>query len=485
VLKKFLKAGFGGVGAQAVNVLSLPIIARLYTPEVYATWAIVMATAGIFGSIACFRYELAIVIPKEEKEASSIFWWCVISAIGMGSIVALLAQMPWLQKFIKTETAGNEWFYSLFASLLVTTMGLTFALQYWNVRQKGYAINSFAQIALVVVTLILQAAWVMKYSASSIGLLIGSLGGQFTAVLLLMIGVIYTGRHPKIAEDILWGMPNIIRSQRRFFLYSTPYTLFGAARARVSVFVIDYFLTSREVGLYAFAHRVMNFPVSLVSNALRPVLFQETATKGVDLLEDKINKILKWMAVITIPFVVLYFFYAKELFILFFGERWAGSGFIGKFLILPVFTFMFCNWMDRIMDVMGKQRLVLILEITFASMSIGGLWIGFVLKLGLNGALLIQCIILIKYNIVYLYIAYDKAGYDKIKLYRLLYQAAIWACICGSLLFILKGLFTEISAILLYFVTIISIFYGLANHFTRSLIRSSWLKKSNDSNSVI
>jgi len=444
--------------SQAVNLLSMPIISRLYTPEVYALWAIVMATAGIFGSIACFRYELAIVMPKEEEEASSIFWWCVISSIGMGLIVALVAQMPWLQKFIITETVGNEWFYSLFVPLLVTTMGLTLALQYWNVRQQGYALNSFAQVALAVVTLILQVAWTIKYSASSVGLLIGSLGGQFAALLLLLIGTLYIGRHPKISEHILRGMPYTLKRQRLFFLYSTPYTLFGAARVRASIFILEYFLTSREVGLYAFASRIMNFPVSLISNVLRPVLFQEAASKGIKSLEYKINQILKWLAVISIPFVVFYFFYAKELFVLFFGEKWAGSGFIGKFLILPVFTFLFCNWMDRIMDIMGKQRLVLILEIVFASMSICGLWLGFALRLGLSGALLIQCIILIAYNIVYLYIAYDKAGYNKIKLYQLLYQGIIWACIYSTLLFILKWLLTDILAILLYFVIIVAIF---------------------------
>ncbi len=463
MLKKFLKAGFGGIGAQAINLLSLPIISRLYTPEVYAVWAIVMATAGIFSSIACFRYELAIVIPKEEEEASSIFWWCVISSIGMGFIVAIIAQMPWLQEVIIAETVGNKWFYSLLSPLLVTTMGLILTMQYWNVRQQWYTLNSFVQIALVAITSILQVIWAIRYSASSEGLLIGSIGGQFIAVILLLI---YTGKRPKISKIILRKIPQSLKQQWFFPLYSTPYTLFGEARVRASIFVLGYFLTSKEVGLYAFVYRVMNFPVSLVSNALRPVLFQETASKGVQSQEDKINQILRWLAIVIIPFVALYFFYAKELFVLFFGEKWAGSGFIGKFLILPVFTFLFCNWMDRIMDVLKKQCLVLILEVVFASMSVGGLWLGFALQLGLSGALLIQCIILIIYNILYLCIAYNKAGYNKINLYNLLYKGVVWACICSTLLFIFKWLLTDILVIFLYFaiVTVIFLCYGRLRH---------------------
>ncbi len=46
MLKNFLKAG-GGAGTQAINFIGLPVIARLYAPEEYATWAIVFASAAI------------------------------------------------------------------------------------------------------------------------------------------------------------------------------------------------------------------------------------------------------------------------------------------------------------------------------------------------------------------------------------------------------------------------------------------------------
>jgi O-antigen/teichoic acid export membrane protein len=464
MLKDFFKAGFGGVASQAISLLALPIISRLYAPESYASWAIIMATAGIFGAIACFRYELAIVIPKKEEEASSILWGCAISAITTGLIVAVILQIPWLHKIIMSETVGNEWFYTLFVPVMIVTMGFNFILQYWSIRQQAYTLNSFAQIVLVIVTLILQVFWAVKYSASSLGLLIGSCGGQIASVLVLLIGIFYIGKYPQIGRHIFKAIPNVFNQYRNFFIYSTPYTLFGTARDRASIFVLGYFLENKEVGLYAFAQRIMGFLVSLVSNAIRPVLFQNAASKGIKSVENKINNILRWLAIITIPFVVLYFFYAKEIFILFFGEKWAGSGFMGKFLILPVFTFLFCNWMDRIMDVMGKQRLTMIFEVVFASASIAGLWLGFILKTGLTGALLIQCIILIMYNIVYLYIVYDKAGYDKAKLFQLLYRGIIWAIICGVLLFVLKRIASDIFAVSLYFVVISAIFWRLGKN---------------------
>jgi len=455
VLKKFLRAGIGGLGAQAISLLTLPVISRLYPPEMYAIWAIFMAIAGIFGSIASFRYELAIVIPKDEEDASSIFCWCAISSVGMGLFVAFLVQMMWFQNLFTSQISGDGGLYLLLIPALVASMGLVVALHYWNVRQANYTLNSFAQISLVLATVVIQITWIEMYPASPGGLLVGSLVGQIVAMSVL---IIFSRNPPKINKTILKKIPGIMNQQRKFFFYSTPYILFAEAKARGSIFILEYFLAGRVVGLYAFSYRIMNFPLSLISSALRPVLFQETASKGIKSSEGKIGQILKYLATITVPFLAFYFFYAEWLFASVFGKEWEGSGYIGKFLILPVFTYLFCNWMDRIMDVMGKQRLLLSIEAIFGSLSILGLWLGFVSGLGLIGALSIQSVILIVYNITYLYIAYDRAGYDKKKIGQLFCQVLIWTSICTFVLFLLGGVFTTIFVIPLYFLTCFFIF---------------------------
>jgi O-antigen/teichoic acid export membrane protein len=419
VLAKFLKAGFGGVGAQAVNLLALPIISRLYAPEEYAVWALVMATAGIVGGIACFRYELAIVIPPDEEEASSLFWWCIISSIGMGMIVAGGTLALYLPGMPLATVGKHSALYTFYAPLLIVAMGITLALQYWTVRQESFSINSFSQIGMAGATLAVQVGYAVAYDGQASGLLAGSLIGQLVAVVVLGLGNAQTKTVPAISRHILSKIPQALKSHNKFFKYSTPYSLFGTVRARASVYVLAMFLSPRDIGLYAFAYRVLNFPVSLISSALRPVIFQETASKGTAALEHKLNRILKWLAILATPFVVIYFFYAKELFVLFFGQKWAGAEYYGNFFMLPVFTFLFCNWMDRIMDVMGQQRLTMILEIVFSVLSIAGLWSGLFFGLGLFGALLIQCLVLIVYNLMYLVVAYDRAGYSKAALFRL------------------------------------------------------------------
>jgi len=79
------------------------------------------------------------------------------------------------------------------------------------------------------------------------------------------------------------------------------------------------------------------------------------------------------------------------------------------------------------MDVLGQQRTTLVLEIIFASLSVFALWGGFVLGMGLEGALTMLAIVLVLYNITYLVMVYERAGYDKTRLLNILGYGGISA----------------------------------------------------------
>lgn len=269
------------------------------------------------------------------------------------------------------------------------------------------------------------------------GLVIGSLIGQIAAVVILFCGCLAGSPRPELTLSALRRIPSMIRDYYRFPLYSMPYVLFGTIRDRASVYVIALFLGARDVGLYAFAYRIMNFPVSLVSAALRPVVFREATTDGVGALENRINLILRWLALLATPVLVVYFRWSEQLFVFVFGEEWRGAALYADFIALPVFTFMFCNWLDRILDVLGRQSLTLGMEIAFGSASIIALWMAFDWGLGLQVALGAQCAILIAYNLAYLVAAYECAGYAKAPLFQHAGLVLIVAAVLGPLMWVL------------------------------------------------
>lgn len=274
MLKNFLQAGFGGVFGQLIIFFSLPIITRLYTPATYAIWAVVMATASIFGTIACFRFELAIVTSKDGNDASSIFWGCIFSSLLIGIIIFgsyfIFAQ----QSYFNIEAIKFNLLHQfIFISLMASFTGFAATLQCWNTRHKSFIHNSIALIVSSCATVAIQLLWAVKIAPSPYGLLLGSMGGVLTAIIFQLSAIFFTRTIPATNLLIIKRIPECLKQQRKFLQYSTPYTLFGVVRDRVTVLVMQMFLPMQTVGLYALSYRVMNFPVGLVSNALRPVFF--------------------------------------------------------------------------------------------------------------------------------------------------------------------------------------------------------------------
>lgn len=67
--------------AQIIPLAISPLLTRLYSPNEFAIFAMYSAILAIFSVIACFRFEIAIPIPKEEKEAFELVLLAVISNI--------------------------------------------------------------------------------------------------------------------------------------------------------------------------------------------------------------------------------------------------------------------------------------------------------------------------------------------------------------------------------------------------------------------
>lgn len=79
-----------GTGLAAlITVFSAPFITRLYSPEDFGGFALFFSMATIIGSIACLRYEVAIVLPRFNFRAVQLVALSLIFCIG-ASFLSLL-----------------------------------------------------------------------------------------------------------------------------------------------------------------------------------------------------------------------------------------------------------------------------------------------------------------------------------------------------------------------------------------------------------
>ena len=91
---EFLKNVFtifsGNVIAQAIPFLIEPVIARIYSPEDFAVLSVYLSVANLFSIIATGRYELAVMLPKEDRKAVNVIGLSVAISLAVSVLSFLI-----------------------------------------------------------------------------------------------------------------------------------------------------------------------------------------------------------------------------------------------------------------------------------------------------------------------------------------------------------------------------------------------------------
>jgi lipopolysaccharide exporter len=404
--------GFGGTAAQILTVATIPIITRLYSPEAYAGWALLMSVVIIFTSVATLRYELAVVLPSTHEEAANVIVVCAIVTVIIAACSAIL--LPVSGAWLLGEAFRKElklWLWCV-PPLIVAT-GMYQASNSWCTRTQEFRWYSLSQLALPLLTIISQIlAGLLGFKTSS-GLIAGTLVGQFVALLLLLL-LIYFKYGGLIIHSI---SPEKVKQSflkyKVYPFYMTPYTLVGTIRDRLVYFLLANFGGRAEVGFYNLSSRLVNMPNSLLSSAIRPVFFQRAASTDFRSLEGVINRALRSLAICVVPFWILFLFHAKTFFELVFGEPWREAGLYASILSVPAIPLLLGNWLDRAFDVLGRQRLAFTLELVFSGISLAVLTLGIVIFRNTILGISLQAGVLTLYYCYWLSALFRAAKFDR------------------------------------------------------------------------
>src|ERR1035437_4249188 len=82
-IQNTLKLVLGSGIAQVITFLVSPVLTRLYTPADLGLFTFFISIVGLFALIATLRYEIAVIFPKEDKDAVNIVSLSVIIALGL------------------------------------------------------------------------------------------------------------------------------------------------------------------------------------------------------------------------------------------------------------------------------------------------------------------------------------------------------------------------------------------------------------------
>ncbi|MEO8663939.1 MAG: oligosaccharide flippase family protein [Ignavibacteria bacterium] len=392
----------GTIIVQAISIIISPVLSRLYTPGDYGLFAVFMSCVGVLSVICCFRYELAILIPKKNSEADSLLKLSLIIA-ALFSLLILIVTIIFNTQL--TSLLGNDkiglWLYFLGPMLLCA--GITQAFTFWFNRSKSYktisGVRVFQSSANSGLSLLLGFL-----KQNSFGLILSSIVSQIlSSIFLLKRSAVKVN----LRSVDLSGLKSIAVKFKEFPYFNLPAALLDTFSINSIILLLNYFFSETVTGSYSFALRLLSIPTVVIGAAIGQVFFQkisEADNRG-EKITGIVQKSWKTLFLIGIIPTVIIFFFGKELFTFIFGQSWAEAGIISKYLCLLTFFTFISSPTSSAMIVLKKQKTVLMFNIAaFIYRPLAILW-GYYTNNFLNGIILyviLEIIQVMLYNFILL-----------------------------------------------------------------------------------
>lgn len=347
-LKNTLTLIFGSVAGQAFPIILSPVLTRLYDPSEFGSFAIFFGIVSILVIAGTARYELAVLLPKKNKNAFGVLNLTFIS-------LAITCAIFHLIFFIIQECFSNFEILLKLIAPSIFLMGSYQALYCWFNRQESYKNLAIAKFLQNFCMIFFQISYVLllPYSKSD-GLVYGFIFGQFVSFLYLAI-IMRAKYSVAISLSRLKRLALLYKNFPKFLIFS--HTLNSLSR-QLPIFSFTYLYGALFSGYYLLLQRVIGSPVSVVGSSIGDV-FTQKASKNYALHGEchavYLSTLKNLIFISAIPFII-FFFSAPVIFPLIFGEKWSDAGYYAQ-ILTPMFFMQFVTSpLSNMFQISNKQK---------------------------------------------------------------------------------------------------------------------------------
>jgi len=384
LLRAVLTLVAGGAVAQALPLLLGPWLARLYTPQQFGQYNLFAAVAANLAVVACARYEFALPLVGDAREAAALRALClrVLAGVTLATAIGAAGWFAW---------SSQGW--TAWLPLAVAVLGWLSLATLWATRAQAYRA--------------LAAARVLQYGGASLGqagaaLLGAGVQGLIVAPIAAAAAAAALLRLPlrEAGAPVPGRWRELARRFRDFPLLNTPHAFMGALQDTAAIALLIAWQGPVAAGFWGFALRYLKAPATLVGGAVSQALYPQLAAHGAgaDRAADAhaplrvtragraaVRRVMAGLAAIAAPLVVLLWALGPWLFEGLFGAQWRGAGELSRALAVYIGMHFVAAPLAVVTLAWGAQawalRLALVGQVAFVAALAAGLRLG-----GLAGA---------------------------------------------------------------------------------------------------
>ena len=331
--KNFLILLFGNTSGQILPVLMLPLITRNSTAENFGLFSFFISFSAILSIFASGRLEFAIIQPKKEKHALTIFCSCVLFSFLISFMFFILTEI-YPKILIFFSPSQNSLSLILEISIYMFLISLYQSFSYHFIRKKNIKLIAKSRVIMGLSTVIFQILLInLKFKN---GLIIGTILGMLIGNLIFFRNI--SKLEYKFLKTItVKKIINVLIIYKNYPLLNTWGAVFDTLSLQIPILILNKYYSSEVLGNFSLAYKFINLPLALITGSLSQLFFHYiNSLENTVELRASINKLLSYLIILAIPFILFNYFFSEQLFIFIFGEKWASAGFFAKYLCFSI-----------------------------------------------------------------------------------------------------------------------------------------------------
>ena len=357
--RNVIKLSSSSVFSSLFIFITLPIVTSLFTVSQLGEYQLLVSIITIFGVVASLKYEMAIVLPKDDETAMKVYKLCLYVLLIFCSLICFIL---FFFNHISTELVNS---YSIkdffwFIPVGIFFFGLFEVVKYGLMRKKLFTEFSLGRLYQVVST---QSSMIVfgLINPNIVSLFFSYIIGLSTASFIyLKKSFIFT--RPKSEDSI----KKIAIKYKKFPVFNSLMVFLNTLSNELPVFFLAQFFSSDKLGLYMLANRLCVIPMNFIGTAIGKVYFQKASEifniNKQSLLSTYIETTMKLIFIGSIPFIAILVF-SPMLIEIIFGEEWIGSALIMQIISISLFFKFITSPIGTTFTVINKQEIAFYLTL--------------------------------------------------------------------------------------------------------------------------
>ncbi len=373
-IQNTLKLVSGSAIAQAVGILLIPIVTRMYFPDDFGILQLFISITGIFVIISCFAYQLSIMLPKKDEDAAAIVVMC-IGLITVTSVISGIILIFFGKQIANVLSAPEILDYMVLIPIVVFLNGLFTVFNYWLSRHVKFGTIAVAGVANSLTVKGVQIGAGIGTS-SAMGLIGGVVVGWIIGNLLMLKEV---WKNVELFKQISWkGIKKNAIRYKKFPIYTSWSTVANYLSLQAAPFMLSSFFSVAVVGYFSIANQAVNLPMGLIGGAIGQVFFQKASEEmnKTGSIKELVRDVYARLISIGIFPMVILIIIGEELFGFVFGANWITAGLYVKILAPWLLLVFIASPLSTLFAVLEKQGVGLLFNLAMLLSRVIVLYVG-------------------------------------------------------------------------------------------------------------